>query len=84
MKSITPFKENRSPYQEGREQCEDWPSVADPRKIRFLCTLYSVSSLLVLNLAFAPSLVYMGHLLKLKQAFETLECAYFSFNECSL
>jgi hypothetical protein len=34
----------------------------------------------VLNLAFAPSLVLIGHLLKLKYALGTLEYAYFSFN----
>ncbi len=45
---------------------------------------FRASSQLVLNLAFAPSWVLMGHLLKLKYAIETLECAYFSFNKCPI
>jgi hypothetical protein len=44
--------------------------------------IFFLTITVVLNLAFAPSWVYMGHLLRLKYERETLECAYLSFNTC--
>jgi hypothetical protein len=46
--------------------------------------VFQVRILASINLAFAPSWVSIGHLLKLKYPLGTLEFVYFSFNKCPI